>query len=260
MRRRQQTYKCKAKKGEGIMKKSILALALVLVMGLTLFPVEGEAQTDCDMGPGMMGRGMMGPGKGYGMMGRGMMGPGMMGMGMQRMGLMGMLHQWGSLLFAQKDGLGLPQTQIDQIESILNSHIKYAIRKNADRKILLIEIQELLIKDKVNLSEVEGKLKAMEALNTDIKMEGIRTLEQALAVLTPEQQKTIKTLFKKSTFVRAMMMGQGDMMGGGRMRGMMGQGDMMGGGRMRGMKGQGDMMGGGRMKGMKGQGARRSPE
>ena len=227
------------------MKKSILALALVLVMGLTLFPVEGEAQTDCDMGPGMMGRGMMGPGKGYGMMGRGMMGPGMMGMGMQRMGLMGMLHQWGSLLFAQKDGLGLPQTQRDQIESILNSHIKYAIRKNADRKILLIEIQELLIKDKVNLSEVEGKLKAMEALNTDMKMEGIRTLEQALAVLTPEQQKTIKTLFKKSTFVRAMMMGQGDMMGGGRMRG---------------MKGQGDMMGGGRMRGMKGQGVRRSPE
>jgi Spy/CpxP family protein refolding chaperone len=239
MRKRQQTYKCKAKKGEGIMKKSILALALVLVMGLTLFPVEGEAQTDCDMGPGM----------GSGMMGGGMMGHGRMpksGMaGFGRMGLMGMLHQWGSLLFAQKDGLGLPQTQIDQIESILNSHIKYAIRKNADRKILLIEIQELLIKDKVNLSEVEGKLKAMEALNTDIKMEGIRTLEQALAVLTPEQQKNIKILFKKSTFVRAMMMGQGDMMGGGRMRG---------------MKGQGDMMGGGRMKGMKGQGVRRSPE
>ena len=33
------------------MKKFILALALVLVMGLFLFPVEGKAQ----MGPGMMG-------------------------------------------------------------------------------------------------------------------------------------------------------------------------------------------------------------
>ncbi len=231
------------------MKRYLVTLALVLVMGLILFPVEGEAKMGCDMGPGMMGGGMMGPGMGSGMMDRGMMGHGRMpksGMaGFGRMGLMGMLHQWGSHFFTQKDQLGLTETQLDKIESVFNSHIKYAIRKNADRKILLIEIQELLIKDKVNLSEVEGKLKAMEALNTDMKMEGIRTLEQALAVLTPEQQKTIKTLFKKLTFVRAMMMGQGDMMGGGMMKG---------------MKGQGDMMGGGRMKGMKGQGVRRSPE
>jgi putative membrane protein len=35
------------------MKKFILALALMLVMGLFLFPVEGKAQ----MGPGMMGWG-----------------------------------------------------------------------------------------------------------------------------------------------------------------------------------------------------------
>jgi len=67
------------------MRKSMLALALVVVLGIIMFPVEGKTQ-----GPGMMGRGgqywnycpycgsYMGPGMrghGYGM-GPGMMGPG----------------------------------------------------------------------------------------------------------------------------------------------------------------------------------------
>ena len=84
---------------------------------------------------------------------------------------------------------------------------------------MLIEIQELLVKDKVNFSEVDGKLKAMEALHTDMKMEGIRTLEQALAILTPEQQKKAKTLFKEATLIRARRMApmQGKMMGRGGM-------------------------------------------
>ena len=50
------------------MKRYLVTLALVLVMGLILFPVEGEAKMGCDMGPGMMGGGMMGPGMGSGMM------------------------------------------------------------------------------------------------------------------------------------------------------------------------------------------------
>jgi len=61
MRRRQQTYRCKAKKREGIMKKSTLALALVLVTGLIFFPTEGKAQK----GPGMMGPGYRGYGPQY---------------------------------------------------------------------------------------------------------------------------------------------------------------------------------------------------
>lgn len=90
------------------MKRSMLALGLVLALWLLLAPIEGIAQMGggmmgpqggyggwnycpyCGsymgpgmMGGGMMGRGMMGPGYGMGpgMMGGGMMGPGMMGPG-----------------------------------------------------------------------------------------------------------------------------------------------------------------------------------
>ncbi len=69
------------------MKRFILALALVLVVGLILFPIEGKAH----MGRGQrMGPGMIGPWGGYGgMMGSGMMGPGMMCPGMMGGGMMG---------------------------------------------------------------------------------------------------------------------------------------------------------------------------
>ncbi|MBW2147612.1 MAG: hypothetical protein JRG73_11945 [Deltaproteobacteria bacterium] len=217
------------------MKKSLVVLSVGVMVGMIFLPIQGKAQ----MGPEMTGEGkpqpqMMGPGMmGPGMMGGSMMGQGMMPMmgmaGWGRMGLTGLLHQWGRNFFMYKDQLGLSEEQLDKIETSVNSYLKYFIRKNADRMVLLIEIRESLLKNNIDLGEVEKKVKAVEALNTDIEMEGIRTLAGALAVLTPEQQKKVKTLFKESTFPRAMRMGPG-MMGGGMMPGsvMPGQSGEMG--------------------------------
>jgi len=207
------------------MKNLKLALILPLFVAVIFYAAGATAQ----MGQGMMGQGMMG-GKGSGMMPMGGMACG--GMGCQNIDLAKILHQWGSCFFTQKEQLGLTHEQLDQIQSILNSHMKYAIRKNADGRVLLIEIQELLVKEKVNLGGVEGKVKSLEGLNTDMNMEGVRTLEDALGVLTPEQQKQAKALFKKSACMKAM--GMGGMHGG-----MMGQGGMMGGHMMKQMTGQG---------------------
>ena len=207
------------------MKNVKLVLVSMLVAAVICYAVGATAQ----MGRGMMGQGMMG-GKGSGMKPMGAMACG--GMGCQGVDLMKILHQWGSCFFTQKDQLRLTDPQVDQIQSILNSHMKYAIRKNADRRVLLIEIQELLVKEKVNLGEVEGKIKALEGLNTEMSMQGVRTLEEALSVLTPEQQKEAKALFKTSACMKAM--GMGGMHGG-----MMGQGGMTGGHMMKGMAGQG---------------------
>ncbi len=199
------------------MKKVTGALVLVLIVGICSYVAEGHAQ----MGPGLMGQGMMAG-----------MGPGMMHMkGMEACGgmhcggmdLMKILHHWAACFFMRKDELKITEQQLDQIEAIINSHIKYAIRKNADRRVLLIEIQELFLKEKSNLKEVEAKVKALETLTTEMETQGIRTLQEALNVLPPEQQKAAKALFKKSTFMRAM--GIGPMhggMGGQKMKEMMG--------------------------------------
>ncbi len=221
---------------------------------------------------------MMGPcgmsGKGQGMMPM-MGGQEHRGKHSSSASLMKMLHKWGRQFFVQKDELGLTEEQLDEIESILMSHVKSAIRKKADLKVLLIESQEVLVKEEINLKAVGKKLKVMEALNTEMAIEGVRTLKKALAVLTPEQQKKIRRLFKNSTLMRSKrmgmmpggMMGRGmmqGMMGSGMMPGMMGQGGMMGSGMMPGMMGQGGMMKGmmgqgGMMPGMMGQGGAPAP-
>lgn len=117
------------------MKKSILALTLVVVFGLMLFAYEAKAQMGpgmmgqgSGMGPGMMGGGgyggwycpycgqQMGPGGGYGM-GPGMMGggygygmgPGMMGRGMGP-GMMGHGYGMGPGIMGPGYGYG-PQYQ-----------------------------------------------------------------------------------------------------------------------------------------------------
>ena len=207
------------------MKKVTKVLVLAFFLAVVFFAAEATAQ----MGQGKMGHGMMG-GMGAGMMPRGAMASG--GMGCQNIDLARILHQWGRCFFTQKEQLGLTDEQLDQIQSILNSHMKYAIRKNADGRVLLIEIQELLVKEKVNLGEVKGKVQTLEGLNTDMNMEGVRTLEEALSVLTPEQQKKAKALFKTSTCTGAMGMG------GIHSGAMMGQEGRMGGPVRKGMKGE----------------------
>ena len=176
---------------------------------------------------------MMGPcgmcGQGQGMMMPMMGGQKDHGKPSSSVSLMKMLHKWGELFFTQKDELGLTEQQLDEIESILMSHVKSAIRKKADLKILLIESKEALLKEEIDLKAAEKKLKAMEALKTEMAMDGIRTLKKALAVLTPEQQKKIRRLFKNTCLMRGKTMG---MMPGGMMQGMMGHGGMTGSGMM----------------------------
>ncbi len=191
-------------------------------------------------GPGMMQGDMM-SGQSSGMMPM-MQGSGCGKMCRRSMDLMETLHQWGSCFFSQKQQLGLSDEQVDGIESIFSSHTKYATRKNADRKILLMEIEELLMKEKFDSGGVKRKVKTLEELDTDIAMEGIQTLEKALAVLTPEQQKKIKALFKQACFAGTMGMMRGGMMSPGKqgmkapckMPGTMGKGGMMSPGMMQG--------------------------
>jgi Spy/CpxP family protein refolding chaperone len=189
------------RKMEKMIERRARGTGVVVLAVLILIPFVAMAQQDKDP---MMGRGMTGGG-----MGPGMMGPG--GMPMMRMmrppvGLMGLIHRWQNFLIAEKVNLGLTAEQLDKIESILSAQRKVLIRKNADRKVLLVEIQELLLKEKVDLNEVEKKVKAMEATFGDMIMERARAFETALAVLTPEQRKKAVAFFKESTFPGAMRM------------------------------------------------------
>jgi Spy/CpxP family protein refolding chaperone len=115
-------------------------------------------------------------------------------------GLIAMLHIWQTYFFIQKGPLKLTEDQIDRIDSILNDQRKYIVQKMADQRILLIDIEQLLIREPYDLKKVEEKVKGLEDLNVEITMAEVQTLGKALAVLTPEQRQKMLAIFRESRF------------------------------------------------------------
>jgi len=149
------------------MRKSMLALALVVVLGIIMFPMEAKSQMGpgmmgrgYGMGPGMMGRGYgqqqqgdwnycpycgtpQGPGPGYGM-GQGMMGPGYgRGPGMMGPGMMGPGYGMGPGMMGPGYGYGpqyqQPQKPLEEKDAkeILETYLKST--RNPNLKLGTIE-------------------------------------------------------------------------------------------------------------------------
>lgn len=116
--------------------------------------------------------------------------------------LMGKIYLWERYVMGHRHFLGLTIQQVDEIGSSLNAQRRYWIGKRANRTILIMEIHELLLKDPVDLKKVEEKVKAVQALSTEMAMEEIRTLEKVLSILNHEQRKAVEDFMRESTFTR----------------------------------------------------------
>lgn len=168
----------------GIGRKGIGA-CLILWIILSLFLVDAEAQQEDPMmapRPRMLMMGLGGSGR------------------IEARSLEAMLHIWQSYFFLERHRLKLTEEQMDKIESILNDQERSITRKIADRRILLIDIWQSLVRNPIDLKKAEDRVKALEALNREIIMAEIETLESALAVLTSEQRQKTIALFRESRF------------------------------------------------------------
>jgi Spy/CpxP family protein refolding chaperone len=125
--------------------------------------------------------------QGHGMMGEGPeSGPGCMGRGLE---MIGEQHILQKLM-----GLDLDEKQKEAVKEIVRTTQKETIRKRADLSIARIELKDLLDEDSVNIKTVESKLKQIEALETDIHLSRIKTLEAIKAKLTPDQRKKLREM------------------------------------------------------------------
>ena len=119
--------------------------------------------------------------------------------------LMGKIFLWERYLIGHRNILHLTEEQVDKIGSELNAQKEYRISNEAKRRVLILEIEEMLVKGNTDLTKVEEKLKTVNTLLSDTAMKEIRTLEKVLSILTPEQQKTAKEFMRESTFTRRIM-------------------------------------------------------
>src|SRR2546427_3818536 len=96
-------------------------------------------------------------------------------------------HSLHRLLRHHKD-LGLSEEQRVKIKAIATDYTKTRIREEADLKLAEVDVRTLVHNEKAELSAIETALKKSESAHTALRLEGVKALRAAAAVLTPEQR------------------------------------------------------------------------
>jgi Spy/CpxP family protein refolding chaperone len=99
-----------------------------------------------------------------------------------------------SLALQRREELQLSADQVKTLEGLVER-----FRKDAEARIRQIEAAELevasmLKADPADLSQVESKVRAIEALRADLRIARIRTITEGRAALTPEQRQKLQEL------------------------------------------------------------------
>jgi Spy/CpxP family protein refolding chaperone len=112
----------------------------------------------------------------------------------------GKIYLWERYIIEHRQDLGLTLNQQDEIGSRLRDQRKEWVQKRARKIVFFMDVEDLLLKEPVDVKKVEEKVKAIEALSAEMFMDQIRTLEKVLSILTPEQRKTVEDFIRESTF------------------------------------------------------------
>jgi len=132
-------------------------------------------------------------------------------------------------LESYKERLGLTDEQMEKFAKVRSDYRKEVIKKRAEIQVASVELSELLDQKKVDLGQVEKKLRQVESLKADLTLYRIKTLFKTKEFLSEDQ-------FEKLKAFSLRMMQHGMMMPGRMAPGMMDPG-MMG----RGMMGDSQM-------------------
>jgi hypothetical protein len=122
-----------------------------------------------------------------------------------------------------KERLGLTDEQAVKFAKLWSDYRKETIKKQADIQVAGIDLSELMEQKKVDMGQLEKKLRQLEDMKTDLMLYRVRTLFKAKEFLNEDQFEKLKS-FGLRMMHHKMMMGQ---MGHGMMdRGMMKPGMM----------------------------------
>jgi Spy/CpxP family protein refolding chaperone len=91
------------------------------------------------------------------------------------------------LIRSQKD-LGLSAEQESKIKAIALDHEKSRIQGEANMKLAELDFRTDVFNEKIELPTIEEALKKSESARAALRLEGVKALRSASAVLTPEQR------------------------------------------------------------------------
>jgi Spy/CpxP family protein refolding chaperone len=96
-------------------------------------------------------------------------------------------HALHGLIRSQKE-LGLSAEQETKIKAIALEHEKHRIQSEADIKLAELDVRTDVFNEKVELPTIETALQKSESARTAMRLEGVKALRAATAVLTPAQR------------------------------------------------------------------------
>ncbi len=96
-----------------------------------------------------------------------------------------------------KSDLRLTDAQADRLRQILLEAQKTSLKSGADLAVRRIELREMLRADKPDHDAVMKKVQEISNLRTELMKQHVETLLAAKTVLTPEQQKRVRSLLER---------------------------------------------------------------
>ena|SRR6185436_6773281 len=90
--------------------------------------------------------------------------------------------------------LGLSAQQVDSLQKLQMDARRAGIQRRAATQMAALDLGGLLRSDPVDMAKVEAKVREIEKLRADGRLEVIRASEQGKAQLTPDQRSKLKAL------------------------------------------------------------------
>ncbi len=99
------------------------------------------------------------------------------------------------MLWHAKD-LSLTPPQIRALDQLRSDFQRQAELQAAELERRELELRRILSADKIDLAQVEARMRKIETLRSDLRMSRIKTIEQGKAMLTPEQWRKLQPLVR----------------------------------------------------------------
>ncbi len=101
-----------------------------------------------------------------------------------------------SIALRNSEELKLTDDQVTKLKNLRDGFLREMIRARADIKIMRLDLRTALDAEKVDMADVEKRLRAVTKKRTDVRLERLRTIQSGKALLTADQSKQLRELIK----------------------------------------------------------------
>lgn len=102
-----------------------------------------------------------------------------------------------SIALRNHEELKLTDNQMKRLKDIRDAFSKKSVKERADMKALRIDLRRALDNEKVDLADVEKKIREISKMRVDLRIARLKAIQDGKAVLNDDQQKQLSKLARK---------------------------------------------------------------